>query len=86
MATGRTVTKWTRFAVDDSAGTPREIVQMLSNELAAAVQSAEIGDKLRGMNFEPTVATPESFADIMRSDLVRWGRVVREAKVKAAPE
>jgi tripartite-type tricarboxylate transporter receptor subunit TctC len=38
------------------------------------------------MNFEPTVATPESFADIMRTDLVRWGRVVREAKVKAAPE
>jgi len=25
MATGRTVTKWTRFLVDDSAGTPREI-------------------------------------------------------------
>ena len=25
MATGRTVTKWVRFAVDDSAGTPREI-------------------------------------------------------------
>src|SRR5512143_3269179 len=25
MATGRTVTKWTRFAVDDSAGAPREI-------------------------------------------------------------
>ena len=25
MATGRTVTKWTRFAVDDSSGTPREI-------------------------------------------------------------
>ena len=25
MATGRTVTKWTRFAVDDSGGTPREI-------------------------------------------------------------
>lgn len=25
MATGRTVTKWTRFALDDSSGTPREI-------------------------------------------------------------
>jgi len=25
MATGRTVTRWTRFAVDDSAGAPREI-------------------------------------------------------------
>lgn len=25
MATGRTVTKWTRFCVDDSGGTPREI-------------------------------------------------------------
>jgi len=25
MSTGRTVSKWTRFAVDDSAGTPREI-------------------------------------------------------------
>lgn len=25
MATGRTVTKWTRFLVDDSGGTPREI-------------------------------------------------------------
>jgi tripartite-type tricarboxylate transporter receptor subunit TctC len=74
------------FGILAPAGTPREIVQMLSNELAAAVQSAEIGDKLRGMNFEPTVATPESFTDIMRNDLVRWGRVVREAKVKAAPE
>jgi tripartite-type tricarboxylate transporter receptor subunit TctC len=74
------------FGILAPAGTPREIVQMLSLEVAAAVQSAEIGDKLRGMNFEPTVATPESFTDIMRSDLVRWGRVVREAKVKAAPE
>ena len=32
--------------------------------------------------FDPITATPEAFADILRGDLVRWGRVVREAKVK----
>ncbi len=35
------------------------------------------------MSFDPITATPEAFAEILRGDLARWGRVVREAKVKA---
>jgi len=65
------------------AGTPRDVISRLNAEITTAVNTHEVSEKLRSMNFDPITATPEAFADIMRADLVRWGRVVREAKLKA---
>ncbi len=65
------------------AGTPREVIARLNAEITAAVGTPELSGRLRSMYFDLITATPEAFADILRGDLARWGRVVREAKVKA---
>lgn len=71
------------YGVLAPAATPHEIIARLNTEITAAVGTQELSDKLRSMNFDPMTAKPEAFAEIMRGDLARWGRVVREAKVKA---
>jgi len=71
------------YGVLAPAGTPREVIVRLNAEITAAVGTPELGEKLRSMYFDLVTATPEAFAEILRGDLARWGRVVREAKVKA---
>ncbi len=71
------------YGVLAPAGTPREIVQRLNTEITQAVNLPEIRERLGQLFFEPTTATPEQFASIMKADLAQWDRVVREAKIKA---
>ena len=47
-----------------------------------AVATPEVADRIRAVQFEPEAASPEKFAELVRVDLARWTRVVREAKVK----
>ncbi len=61
---------------------PRDIVMRLNGELQAAVANADFAERLRNVYFEPISLTPEELAMTMRSDLARWGRVVRDAHVK----
>lgn len=71
------------YGVLAPAGTSREIIRRLNTEIAQAVNQPEIKERLGQLFFEPTTATPEEFARIMRADLTQWDRVVREAKIKA---
>jgi len=70
------------FGVLAPARTPREIVGKLAAEIAAAVESPEVNEKIRGFYLEPQTATPEAFAEIVKSDFARWSGVVRRAKLK----
>jgi len=71
------------YGVLAPAATPHDIVARLGAEITAAVKTPELSERLQSMSFDPITATPEAFAEILRGDLARWGRVVREAKVKA---
>jgi tripartite-type tricarboxylate transporter receptor subunit TctC len=70
------------FGVLAPAHTPRDIVAKLAAEIAAAVESSDINEKIRGYYLEPQTTTPEAFLEIMKSDYARWTRVVRQAKLK----
>ena len=70
------------FGLLAPAQTPREVVGRLAAELVAAVEAPEVNERIRGYFLEPTTGTPEAFAEIMKNDLARWSRVVREAKLK----
>ena len=70
------------FGLLAPAQSPREVMGLLAAEVAAAVEAPDINEKLRGYFLEPVTATPEAFAEIMKNDLARWSRVVREAKLK----
>lgn len=70
------------FGLVGPAGMPRDVVGLLAAELAAAVAVPEFNNRIRSMYMEPATATPEAFAEMMRGDLARWTRVVREAKIR----
>ncbi|HSI61161.1 MAG TPA: tripartite tricarboxylate transporter substrate binding protein [Ideonella sp.] len=69
------------FGIVVPAGTPAELVQRLNRELTAITQSTEVREQLGRQGVEALQSTPEQFARLIDSDIVKWGRVVRSAKV-----
>ena len=63
------------------AGMPGEIVTRLNGEIAAILQRADVRDGLVRQGLEPVTGTPEQFAGLIRADLARWGRVVKDARI-----
>ena len=74
------------FGMLAPSSTPRPIVNLLSSEILVLVESQDIREKLKNLSFEPTPTTPEAFTEIMKTDLVRWRRVVKEGNLKALAE
>jgi tripartite-type tricarboxylate transporter receptor subunit TctC len=78
---GYDVTVW--FGVLSVAGTPREIVQRLNTEMVKILTSAEIKERFARVGVEVVAGTPEHFSQFLRSEVERWGKVVKEAGIKA---
>ncbi|MCD2341823.1 tripartite tricarboxylate transporter substrate binding protein [Ideonella azotifigens] len=71
------------FGIVVPAATPPELVLRLNRELAAITQGSDVRDQFARLGVEPLQSTPEQFAKLIDSDIVKWGRVVRTAKVTA---
>jgi len=65
------------------AGTPRAIIDKLHAEILRALAAADIRERLDSVGTEPVGNTPEEFALQIRNDIVKWGRVVRAANIRA---
>ena len=70
------------FGLMAPVGTPREIVARLNTEVQKLLSNAEIREKLLAQGGIPLGGTPEQMAEQIRSDVVKWGKVVRAANVK----
>ena len=64
------------------AGTPREIVNRLNSEIHKALASADLKQRLANSGVEPLVSTPEHFADFIKSEMVRYAKVIKDAGIK----
>ena len=64
------------------AGMPRELVQRLSQEIARAVQSADVATAFDRAGTLPVGSTPDVLGEALKQATERWGRVAREAGVK----
>jgi tripartite-type tricarboxylate transporter receptor subunit TctC len=64
------------------AGTPKEIVTLLHREIVKLVADPEVQKRLDDLGFEVVANTPEDFAVRIKSEMEKWGKVVRDAKVK----
>ena len=65
------------------AGTPKEIVDRWRNEIAKAVQAPDVKQRLETLGFAPVADTPAEFGERLKTEMARWGKVVRDAKIKA---
>jgi len=65
------------------AGTPAAVVRKLNGEIERALNQKETRDRLVQLGFEPYRNTPEQFAELVKADIVKWGKVVRDSGAKA---
>ena len=61
------------------AGTPREIIVKLHGEIVKIMESAEMKDRMTGLGVETAPGTPDQLAVLMRDDLVRWAKIVKDS-------
>jgi tripartite-type tricarboxylate transporter receptor subunit TctC len=64
------------------AGTPKEIVELLSREIARSVAQPDLRAQLVTQGFKPVANTPDEFAARIKSEMEKWGKVVRDANLK----
>jgi len=72
---------WVMFLAP--AGTPREIVNKLSQAVSDAVKSPEVSGKLNDLGIIPVGNTSEQAAKFLGDEIAQWGRVISTAGVKA---
>jgi tripartite-type tricarboxylate transporter receptor subunit TctC len=65
------------------AGTPKEIITRLRDEVVKALQIAEVNERLVSSGADPVGNTPEEFAATIRTDLARMAKLVKESGARA---
>jgi tripartite-type tricarboxylate transporter receptor subunit TctC len=78
---GFDVSAW--FGLLAPAGTPREAIARLHAETVKALQAPELRDRLTQFGFEVAGGTPEAFGALIRSETVRWAKIIRESGARA---
>jgi tripartite-type tricarboxylate transporter receptor subunit TctC len=63
------------------AATPAEIVHLLQQQITAATKLPDVKERLATLGFDPVGGTPEEFAQRMKAESERWGKVVSEAHI-----
>jgi tripartite-type tricarboxylate transporter receptor subunit TctC len=66
-----------------AGGTPRELVRKLSEDVAKAVRSSDLTERMTQLGMEPVGSTPEQFDALIRSEIEKWARVVKTSGAKA---
>jgi tripartite-type tricarboxylate transporter receptor subunit TctC len=65
------------------AGTPPDIVQRLNEATNRAIQTPEVRERLEALAFEPVGGTQSAFAEYVKAEIAKWGKVVRETGAKS---
>jgi tripartite-type tricarboxylate transporter receptor subunit TctC len=63
------------------AGTPKPIIDLLHRETVKVLSMPDTREKLATMGFDPVGSTPEAFGQWIRTEIVRWGKVIRDANI-----
>jgi tripartite-type tricarboxylate transporter receptor subunit TctC len=64
------------------AGTPRDIVVLLNKEMNRAMTQPDVREKLDSYGLEIHTESPEYFANVIRRDMEKWGKVARDIGFK----
>ena len=65
------------------AGTPPAIIARFNDELAKALKTPEVAEKLSAQGMEIVGSKPEVLQSFVQAEITRWARVVKDNKIKA---
>jgi len=77
---GYSVDLW--FGLLAPGRTPPALVARINDEVNKALKQPELREKLLSQSYEPIGGPPERFAEAIRSDMEKFGKVIREAGIK----
>jgi len=73
------------YGVMAPAGTPREIVVKLQQEIARILNLPDVRERLMGLGAEPVGSTPETFSAYLQTETAKWSKVVKATGVELQP-
>jgi len=65
------------------AGTPKAVIAKLNQEIVKILRSPEFGQILAREGATPIGNTPAEFDAVIREDIAKWAKIVRESGIKA---
>ena len=74
------VTSWNGLLVP--AGTPMALVDKISHDIEKVLQIPDVREKLSSQGAEPSYAGPKEFSGIIKADIERFAKVIKEAKIQ----
>ena len=76
---GYAVSSWNALAAP--AKTPKSVITRLNKDVLAAVNAPDVHKKLHELNVEAQGSSPEQAAELLASEIKRWGDVIVRAKI-----
>jgi tripartite-type tricarboxylate transporter receptor subunit TctC len=70
-------------AVYAPKGTPQPIIQRLNAEIVKILQMGDVREKLAGLGMEIVGSSPQELADLMSTEIPRWGELVTKSGARA---
>lgn len=64
------------------AATPRVIIDKLNGEIARALKTPDLREKLLSQGMDPFVNTPDQFAALIKTELTKFTRIIKTANIK----
>jgi tripartite-type tricarboxylate transporter receptor subunit TctC len=64
-------------------GTPEAVIREINAGINAALKDAQVRDAIEKQGMTPVGGTPQRLGNLVKSELPRWNRVVKEAGIKA---
>jgi tripartite-type tricarboxylate transporter receptor subunit TctC len=65
------------------AGTPRAIVTKLHADIVKALAQPDAKERVTALGFDIIASTPDQFAAQVKTEIAKWGKVIKAAGIKA---
>jgi tripartite-type tricarboxylate transporter receptor subunit TctC len=69
------------FGIVVPAKTPGAVVELLNREIVRALREPDMQQRFAGLGARLAPTTPDEFASYIRSERVKWGKIVRGANI-----
>jgi tripartite-type tricarboxylate transporter receptor subunit TctC len=79
-APGFEVNVW--FGMQVPAATPKAVVAQINRQLAAIFREPDITKRFTDAGVAVVASTPEEFSALLKSEVAKWGKVVKDANIK----